>query len=157
MLVSRFGFRGKSTTLCPTPGDGNRWKLEVGKEQIPNHKFRGWRFGTKFFQGSIGRLAHVRFWMLEKSSRYFLQFHIFRNVSLPGLAQKAANISPTVWNIGIAGKKSISWTLSSNNCLHLSVFLHLSPKKTDKIKIIKKKNQLCNPQFLLNPKKKTTL
>lgn len=91
--------------------------------------------------------------MLEKSSRFFAVPIFFRHLSLPGLAQKPGNVSPTVWNIGIAGK-FLSWTLSSNNCFYIFPFFYIFPQKKRIKSKSSKKNQLCNPQFLLNPKKK---
>ena len=117
MLVSRFGFRGKSTTLCWR--DGKRWNLEVGTgyRSNPEQNFPG-------FDRSLD--------VGKNPSRFFAVPIFFRSVffarSCPKTCQRFAD-SLEHWD---------SWeiptfvSLSSNNCLHLFVFyIFPPPKKTN--------------------------
>lgn len=114
MLVSRFGFRGKSTTLCWR--DGKRWNLEVGTgyRSNPEQNFPG-------FDQSLD--------VGKNPSLFFAVPIFFRSVSLPGLAQKPANVSPTVWNIGIAGKFQPLFHFQVTIVYIFSFFTSFPPKK----------------------------
>ena len=50
-------------------------------------------------------------------------------MSLPGLAQKPANVSPTVWNIGIAGKFQPLFHFQVTIVYIFSFFTSFPPKK----------------------------
>ena len=97
-------------------GSVGTWRLEQDIDQIPN----------KISQVSIDRRSLD---VGKNPSRFFAVPIFFRSVSLPGLAQKPANVSPTVWNIGIAGKFQPLFHFQVTIVYIFSFFTSFPPKK----------------------------
>ena len=152
----RFGFRGKSTTLCEKKT--GRWEpLEVGGwdiDQIPNHKFGGWRFGTKFLPGFDRSVeAHARL-DVGKNHPGFLQFPYFFDICLyQVLPQKPANISPTVGTLGQLGRNPYLGHFQVTTVYIFPFFTSFPQKKQIKSKSSRKKSTLQSSIFA-QPKKK---